>query len=62
MQNFKNVSWKVSPRRPRRRWETNNIDLMAVGVKAGRWMKLAQDHAQWFALELTVLNILDLLL
>jgi hypothetical protein len=32
--------------RPRRIWEDNNIDLMAVGFEDGRWLKLAQDHVE----------------
>ena len=32
------------------------MDLMEIGCEDGRWMELAQDRVQWWALVLAVLN------
>jgi len=32
------------------------MDLMEIGCEDGRWMELAQDLVQWWALVLAVLN------
>jgi hypothetical protein len=47
---------KFSLGRPR---EYNiKVDLMETNYEDGRWMKLAQDHVQWRALELAVCQVL----
>jgi hypothetical protein len=33
------------------------MDLMEIDCDDGRWMELAQDRVQWWALVLTVLNL-----
>jgi hypothetical protein len=33
------------------------MGLREIGFKDGRWMELAQDHVQWQALVLMVLNL-----
>jgi len=37
------------------------MDRMEIGCEDGRWMELAQDRVQWWALVLAVLNICVLL-
>jgi len=37
------------------------MDLKKIGCEDGRWMELAQDRVQWWALLLAVLNICVLL-
>ena len=37
------------------------MDLAEIGCEDGRWMELAQDRVQWWALVLAVLNICVLL-
>ena len=32
------------------------MDLMEIGCEDGRWMELAEDRVQWWALVLAVLN------
>jgi hypothetical protein len=43
----------------------NNIkpktDLREIGCEVGRWMELAQDRVQWWALVLAMLNLRVLL-
>jgi hypothetical protein len=39
----------------------SKINLMEMGCETGRWMELAQDHVQWQALVLAVLNLWVLL-
>jgi len=34
---------------------------MEIGCEDGRWMELAEDHVQWWALVLAVLNLCVLL-
>jgi hypothetical protein len=36
------------------------VDLRETGCEDGRWMELAQDRVEWWALVLAVLNLLDL--
>jgi hypothetical protein len=36
----------------------SKMDLMDRGCENGRWVELAQDHVQWWALILAVLNFL----
>jgi len=36
---------------------TTVLDLMEIGCEDGRWMELAQDCVQWWALVLAVLNL-----
>jgi hypothetical protein len=44
--------------RLRKKWEDNiKTDLREIGSEDGRWMELAQDHVQWRALVLAVLNL-----
>jgi hypothetical protein len=33
------------------------MDLMEIGFDDGRWIELAQDRVQWWALVLAVLNL-----
>jgi hypothetical protein len=35
----------------------SKMDLNEMGCEDGRWMELAQDHVQWQALVLAVLNL-----
>jgi len=37
-------------------WLISKMDLMEIGCADGRWMELAQDRVQWWALVLAVLN------
>ena len=37
------------------------MDLKEIGCEDGRWMELAQDHVQWWALVLEVLKLCVLL-
>jgi len=37
------------------------MDLMETDCEGGRWMELAQDHVQWWALVLAVLKLCVLL-
>jgi hypothetical protein len=37
------------------------MDLRETGFEDGRWMELAQDRVEWWALVLAVLNLLVLL-
>jgi len=39
----------------------SKLDLMNVSCEDGRWMELAQDRVQWWALVLAVFNLLFLL-
>jgi hypothetical protein len=39
----------------------SKMDLMEIGCGDGRWMELAQDHVQWWASVLAVLNMWVLL-
>ena len=39
----------------------NKIDLIYIDYEDGRWMELAQDCVQWWALVLAVLNLCVLL-
>ena len=32
------------------------MDLMEIGSEDGRWMELAEDRVQWWALVLAVMN------
>jgi hypothetical protein len=41
--------------------DTIKICLRDTGYEDGRWMELAQDHVQWQALVLAVLNLQVLL-
>ena len=34
----------------------SEMDLREIGCEDGRWMELAQDRVQWWALSLAVLN------
>ena len=34
----------------------SKMDLMEIGCEDGRWMELAEDRVQWWALVLAVLN------
>jgi hypothetical protein len=44
--------------RPRRRWEDNiKIDLRDIGIDEAKWIRLAQDRVQWWALVNTVMNL-----
>jgi hypothetical protein len=62
IQNFDGeTSGKRPLGRPRRREEDNKMILRQIGCEDGRWMELAQDHVQWQALVLAVLNLLVLL-
>jgi hypothetical protein len=48
--------------RPKREWEDNfEIDLWESGCEDVRWMELARDRVQWWALVLAVLNLRVLL-
>ena len=38
------------------------MDLMEIGCEDGRWMELAQDRVQWWALVLAVLLDLGIIL
>jgi hypothetical protein len=45
-----------------RRWEYNvKMDLGELGYEDGRWIEVAQDHAQWWALVSVALNLQVLL-
>jgi hypothetical protein len=35
----------------------SKMDLREIGCEDGRWMELAQDRVQWWALVLAVLNL-----
>ena len=39
----------------------SRMELREIGCEDGRWMELAQDCVQWWALVLAVLNLLVLL-
>jgi len=39
----------------------SKVDLMEMGCEDGRWIELTQDHVQWQAFVLAVLNFLVLL-
>jgi hypothetical protein len=54
--------WKWPLKRLSRRWKDNSkVDLNETGFGNGRWMKMAEDHVQWQALVLIVLNLQVLL-
>jgi hypothetical protein len=50
---------KIPPRRPRLRWEDNNIKtgLQEVGCGGMDWIKLAQDTDRWWTLVNAVMNL-----
>jgi hypothetical protein len=35
----------------------SKMDLREIGYEDGRWMELVQDHVQWQAMVLAVLNL-----
>jgi len=49
---------KRPPRRPRHRWEDNNIKvLQEVGCGVMDWIELVQDKDRWRALVTKVMNL-----
>jgi hypothetical protein len=44
--------------RPRRTWEDSKMmDLREIGIGGAKWIRLAQDRAQWCAFVSTVMNL-----
>jgi hypothetical protein len=49
---------KMALGRLRIKWEDNiHMDLDEIDSMDGRWLELTQDHVQWCALVLAVLNL-----
>jgi hypothetical protein len=49
---------KLPPGRPIKRWDVNmKIDITVIGCEDVKWMELAQERVQWWALVLAVLNL-----
>jgi hypothetical protein len=63
MQNFVGKPLGKCPlRRLRRKCEGNiKMDVRDMGCENGRWMELAEDHVQWQALNLVMLDLIVLL-